>query len=177
MLSATEKTRNTARSIDMLCLNHIYRLTNKIRTNKELALFITCLRDLSKYKDYSFPNVRIFYEPHKEKAMEKVKALQQEGYTFISYTPSKVYGDIDFQRSFHNTHNVIGQEFDGVCMLIGDHFYYTPEGKLVAKEHPNPDYLFEQLLYQGITRVRSKIALIVLSESLLPNILGLMKNN
>lgn len=177
MLSATEKSRNTARSIDLLCLDHIYKLTNKIRTNKELALFITCLRDLSKYKNYSFPNVHIYYEPQKEKAMDKVSQLEREGYTFISYTPSKVYGDIDFQRSFHNTHNVIGQEFDGVCMLIGDHFYYTPEGKLAAKDHPNPDYLFEQLLYQGITRVRSKIALVVLSESLLPSIMSLMKNN
>ena len=66
MLSAAERYRNTAQRIDQLCLSHIFKLTNKIRTNKELALFITGLRDLSKYRnDYSFPNVQIFYEPQK----------------------------------------------------------------------------------------------------------------
>ena len=178
MLSAAERSRNTAQRIDRLCLSHIFKLTNKIRTNKELALFITCLRDLSKYRDeYSFPNVHIFYEPQKENAMKKVNQLKEDGYTFISYTPSKVYHELDYQRDANNTHTVIGQEFDGVCMLIGDYFYYTPEGKLAGKAHPNPDYLFEKLLYQGLTRVRSKIALVVMSEAILQKILQLMKNS
>ena len=64
-----------------------------------------------------------------------------------------------------------------MCMLIGDYFYYTQEGKLCAKRHPNPDYLFEKLLYQGLTRVRSRIALVVMSESILEGIMKLMKNN
>ena len=178
MLSVAERYRNTAQRIDQLCLSHIFKLTNKIRTNKELALFITCLRDLTKYRDeYSFPNVQIFYEPRKSNAMRKVEELKKSGYTFISYTPSKVNHEIDYQSDQYNTHTVIGQEFDGVCMLIGDYFFYTPEGKLAARTHPNPDYLFRQLLYQGLTRVRSKIALIVMSESILQSILQLMKNN
>lgn len=178
MLSAAERSRNTAQRIDRLCLSHIFKLTNKIRTNKELALFITCLRDLSKYRDdYSFPNVRIFYEPQKNNAMRKVEELKQRGYTFISYTPSKVNHEIDYQSDRYNTHTVIGQEFDGVCMLIGNYFYYTSAGKLAAKTHPNPDYLFDQLLYQGLTRVRSRIALVVMSESILEGIMKLMKNN
>jgi len=36
MLSAAERYRNTAQRIDQLCLSHIFKLTNKIRTNKEL---------------------------------------------------------------------------------------------------------------------------------------------
>lgn len=74
--------------------------------------------------------------------MRKVEELKQSGYTFISYTPSKVNHEIDYQSDRYNTHTVIGQEFDGVCMLIGDYFFYTPEGKLAARTHPNPDYLF-----------------------------------
>ena len=65
-LSHAEKRRQTAEKIDALCVGSIYKLKNKIRTNKELALFITCLRDLSKYREnYSFPHVKIIYEPDK----------------------------------------------------------------------------------------------------------------
>ena len=178
VLSSAERYRNTAKRIDTLCLPHIFKLTNRIRTNKELGLFITCLRDLSKYRsEFSFPNVHIFYEPQKKNAMRKVERLKKEGYTFISYTSSFVNHEIDYQKDKYNTHTVIGQEFDSVCMLIGNYFYYTPAGKLAARTHPNPDYLFEQLLYQGLTRVRRKIALIVMSESILQSILPLMKNN
>ncbi len=178
MMSSAERYRNVSERIDKLCLNHIFKLTNKIRTNKELALFITCLRDLSKFRDeYSFPNVHIFYEPKRANALNRVKQLKQQGYTFISYTPSIFNHEIDYQSDIYNTHNVIGQEFDGVCMLMDDHFYYTSEGKLTAKTHPNPDYLFKQLLYQGLTRVRSRIALVIMSESILENIMKIMKNN
>lgn len=178
MLSSSEKWRNTAGKIDILCANHIFRLTNKIRTNKELALFITCLRDLSKYRtEYSFPNVRILFEPQKNKALEIIKELKSQGYTFISYTPSRYNAALDYQSDQYNTHNVIGQEFDGVCMLIDEHLFYTPEGCLAGKQHPNPDYLFEQLLYQGLTRVRRQIALVITSEPMLQKILPLMGNN
>lgn len=178
MLSSSEKWRDTAGKIDVLCVKHIFKLTNKIRTNKELALFITCLRDLSKYRDeYSFPNVRIIFEPDKTKAVYLAESFEKSGYTYISYTGSFYNHELDYQRGEHNTHNVIGQEFEGVCMLIDDNLYYAPNGKLCGKTHPNPDYLFEQLLYQGLTRVRSKIALIITSEIMLKSILPLLKNN
>ena len=50
-------------------------------------------------------------------------------------------------------------------------------GKLTGREHPNPDYLFEQLLYQGLTRVRSKLALVICSATILENILPLLKSS
>ena len=62
-------------------------------------------------------------------------------------------------------------------MMLDNHFSYNSSGKLEATEHPNPDYLFTQLLYQGLTRVRSKIAIVVTSETILQNLLPLMKNN
>lgn len=176
-LSTSENRRKTAESIDALCAKNIYRLTNKIRTNKELALFITCLRDLSKYRpEYLFPNVRIIYEPHKMNALLRAKGLESEGYTYISFTPSIYNSRLDYQISAHNTHNVIGQEFEGVCMILDDNWFYQ-YNKLTGREHPNPDYLFEQLLYQGLTRVRSKLALIICDEAILKEILMLVKNN
>ena len=177
MLSKSEKNRNTAVFIDRLCGEHIFKLTNKIRTNKELALFITCLRDLSKYRsEYSFPHVILVFEPDPRKAMDLVKEFKKRGFTYVSYTPSSVYASLDYQSDTYNTHNVIGQEFDNVCMIMDDYFYYSDDGKLVGRMHPNPDYLFEQLLYQGLTRVRCKIALIVVSENILGKIMPLFQN-
>ena len=48
---------------------------------------------------------------------------------------------------------------------------------IMARIHPNPDYLFTQLLYQGLTRVRSKLALIICSEAVFEKVLALLKNN
>lgn len=176
-LSSSEIRRRTAETIDNLCVENIYKLTNKIRTNKELALFIVCLCDLSKYREeYSFPNVTIVYEPETKKAIKRAKQFEKQGYTYISFTPSLYNHQLDYQRSQHNTHNVIGQEFEGVCMILDYNWDYQ-NNRLIAQEHPNPDYLFEKLLYQGLTRVRSKLALIICSESVLTNILLLMKKN
>lgn len=178
MLSIAEKQRNVSEKIDQLCSNHSFKLKSKIRTNRELALFISCLRDLSQFQDdYRFPNVRIVFEPNQRNALNCIEKFKQEGYTFISYTPSRYNHSLDYQSDTYNTHNVIGQEFDSVCMIIDDNLYYDQNRKLKGRTHPNPDYLFEQLLYQGITRVRKRIALVVVSETVLKNVLPLMKNS
>lgn len=48
-------------------------------------------------------------------------------------------------------------------MLLDDSFYYNEDGILCGITHPNPDYLYPKLFYQGITRVREKIALIIVA--------------
>ena len=40
-------------------------------------------------------------------------------------------------------------------------FYYDKNNILQSLVHPNPDYLYTQLLYQHLTRAREKIALII----------------
>lgn len=46
-------------------------------------------------------------------------------------------------------------------MLLDKSFYYDQNGLLQGITHPNPDYLYPNLFYQGITRVREAICLIV----------------
>jgi len=104
-------------------------------------------------------------------AVDLAKSLaRNEEYAYISYTPSFYDTRIDYQKTDLNTHNVIGQEFDKVCMIIDDNFYYEGD-RLVGKMHPNPDYIFEKLLYQGLTRVRSSLAIIITDENILDNVL------
>lgn len=120
--------------------------------------------------------MKVIYEPNKTEALKRAKKLEKEGYTYISFTPSFYNHELDYQKSEHNTHNVIGQEFEGVCMLL-DYSWRYENRRLTGKIHPNPDYLFEQLLYQGLTRVRSKLALVICSKEVLSSVLPLLKNS
>lgn len=42
--------------------------------------------------------------------------------------------------------------------------------------HPNPDYIFTKLLYQGLTRAREEILLIITNENILEKVLGIFKS-
>lgn len=50
-----------------------------------------------------------------------------------------------------------------MVMLLDSSFYYDEEGKLQGIPHPNPNYLYPNLFYQGVTRVREQLALIVVN--------------
>ncbi len=122
------------------------------------------------FKKNKFNNVSIVYEPDTKKAIRLAKT--QQGYTYISYTPSKYSFELDYQSDIKNTHRVIGQEFDKVVMVMGSKFYYF-DGELRSKSHPNPDYIYTRLLFQGLTRAISEIKLIITDKQLLDNILFL----
>ncbi len=178
IMSKRERNRNTPELIRALCTEqYLFKLTNKIRTNKEIAAFITCLRDLSKRREgYVFKNVTIQYEPSKRKSVEIAKEYERKGYKYIAYTSSFYYSDLDYQSSLTNTHYVIGQEFDGVVMILNERFYYE-DNKLNAYQHPNPDFIYTKLLYQGLTRARTKLHLIIQREELLSKIMLLFEAN
>ena len=175
-MSKSENRRNTDEAIKSICGENIAELTGRIRTNKNIALFIKCLFDLSKCRgDIIFNNVQILFEKDKRKAVEMAKSLEtKEGYKYISYTPSSYNASLDYQDYGINTHKVIGQEYDNVVMILNDYFMY--DGNILsARSHPNPDYIFPKLLFQGLTRARNKICLIVMTEELLLKILRMFE--
>lgn len=169
ILSQSEQRAQISKKIEALPGCTTYRLTNKIRTNKELASFIERLRDLHSpniVTDYS--SVKITYANDSSEATLLLGDFIKNGYTFINYTSSSYrWTTFDCYSSFsegRNTHTVIGQEFEKVVMLIDNTFAYDENGKLRAYEHPNPNYLYRQLLFQGVSRVREKLAIIVVDN-------------
>ncbi len=144
----------------------LYQLKNKIRTNKEMASFIRHLmymNDPRPKEDYK--NVQVIYAANYVQANCLIDYYRLRNYQYVAFTLSLYYScGMDQLLSGKNTHEVIGQEFDSVVMAIDDSFYYDESGHLLAVDHPNPDYLFKQLLFQGLTRVREKIALIVINN-------------
>ena len=155
-----------------------FSMTKKIRTNKELADFISVMLDLTKLNDKKLTkkNINIVYFSSYEEANKYIKTKQN--YSFINYT-STLYpenGQVGFERMDYNRntvgnpHKVIGQEFENVGVLIDKHFYYD-NNKLKAHTMYNNVYSPKNMLYQAITRVIQTLEIIVVENIEVFNIL------
>ena len=103
-----------------------------------------------------------------DEARKIIKYFRDKGYIFINYSKSnRRYSPYQEYEEDYDTHHVIGQEFDNVLLLMDNSFYYDKDGVLQGVTHPNPDYLYPNLFYQGITRVREKIAIVVVEAPIL----------
>ncbi len=164
VLSSTEKRNAIVSKISSLPLLGKYELSEKIRTNKELASFIISVRNLNRkpHIPMKYDNVSLAYANSIDEAKNIIEYYRNKGYTFINYSKSNYnYSPYTQYEEDFDTHHVIGQEFDNVLMLMDKSFYYDTNNILQGIPHPNPDYLYPNLFYQGITRVREKIALVV----------------
>ena len=171
ILSKTEEHRAISDIISSMKSKKEYKLTDKIRTNKEMAAFITCVRNLKRvrdFKQYRFSNVNVLYANTVKEAKEILKHYQDKGYVFINYSKSNhehsPYTEYIMQEDL-DSHHSIGQEFDNVVMLMDEAFFYDSDGRLKAVEHPTPDYQYTKLFYQGITRTRDRLAIIIVENA------------
>lgn len=164
VLSQYENRNAIFQKIHALPLAGEFELSEKIRTNKELASFIIAVRNLNKKPhckmDYS--NVDVVYANTVEEAKSIISYYRDNGYVFINYSKSNYqYSPYAEYEEDYDTHHVIGQEFDNVLLLMDESFYYDENGILQGNPHPNPDYLYPNLFYQGVSRVREKLALVI----------------
>lgn len=179
-LSKTEVRRNNPKRLNEIDGFNEEKLTERIRTNKEIFSFIRNMMRLydKPKKRVDYKNIDILYANNIKESDKIIKFYRRKGYILITYTPSQyVSNSIDHYSGFVNSHQVIGQEFDNVMILIDNNFRYSSEGDLEAKEHPNPDYLFPRLFYQNISRTREKLCIVVIdNEEMFKNLLKI-KNN
>ncbi len=167
VLSSAEKKRDIVGKIKALNLQKEFILSEKIRTNKEINSFILNLKDLNHQSkipmDYSC--ITLNYANTVDEAQRLLKYYRTRDYKFINYSKSNYYeSPFAAYEEDYDTHHVIGQEFDNVVMLMDSSFFYNDDGELQGVPHPNPDYLYPNLFYQGITRVREKLAIIVVDN-------------
>lgn len=180
ILSNAEKRNDIVNKIKAIPSKVEYTLSEKIRTNKELFSFIMRMKNLN-YKskvhmDYS--NVDLNYANTIQEAQYLLEYYHQKGYIFINYSKSNYEKSpySAYEEDF-DTHHVIGQEFDKVVMLLDSSFYYDKNGILQGILHPTPDYLYPNLFYQGVTRVREKLALIIVdTPELFENVISIVNN-
>lgn len=160
-----------------------FKLTEKIRTNKEIAAFIKHLFNIRKGSPkMEYSNIDIQYFSTNGEAVEYMKGLENEGYKVINYTPSQ-YTHVPLNRLFiwgeENAHEVIGQEFDNVVAVVDKYFYYKDSGELSTKGYiSRPYYHPTKMLFQILTRTRNKLTIVIVNnKDLLAHCMKILEQN
>lgn len=164
-LSDQEKGWGIAEEIKKITGHSNYKLTDKIRTNKEIASFIKPLFDKNEnISNFRSTNIDLCYCSQEQEVILLANHLQQRGWRIPNYTPG-LYSIFNYQgygiANEETAHAVIGQEFDKVVAIIDSSFRYDENGKLIAN---NEYYSQQQMLYQILTRTRQKLYVIVLKN-------------
>ncbi|KGY07044.1 DNA/RNA helicase domain-containing protein [Vibrio sinaloensis] len=143
-----------------------HKLSDKIRTNKEISNFIKCLFDKKRHIQFSYSgDIDFEYFSNVYDAKEYLSSLMHGDWEVIRFTPSQYnsehhekYYDYNCQTS----HGIIGQEFDNVVIVLDKLFYYNDSNSLDyrGRVYYNP----VKMLFQNITRTRKKLKLIIIDN-------------
>lgn len=177
-LSRTETPTDIDNKINSLPNVNKYRLSDKIRTNKEIASFIKLLfnnrRNDLEFKDCG--NVSFEYFSNIEDVKSYIGLISNDGWEVLKWTPSQYRSE--HHESYSNdqsktAHSVIGQEFDNVAVVIDMYFSYDESGMLTYKAGTYYDSV--KMLFQNITRTRKKLKLIIIqNKNILSRCLSIM---
>ena len=165
-----EKNRNIKDKIEAELKCSPFKLTDKIRTNKEISYFIKQLFDKNKnLSDIKYPNVDFLYCKDQKSAKVLLNMMYQKGWKVPNYTPgTRTFFNYEKYRSedMDSAHSVIGQEFEKVVIVLDETFKYNSSGELVAN---NNYYSQKQMLYQIITRAIKKLRIIIINNEVMLN--------
>lgn len=166
VLSKGEAKRDASAKITSIAGISTYKLSEKIRSNKEVAAFVKML--FFKNKNIPLPNngnISINYFNNVASAALYLNSLNSGEWEVLRFTPSlydsehhEKYSDI----SKITSHKVIGQEFENVVVTIDEFFEYDANGELVytGKAYYEPS----KMLFQNITRARKKINIVIINN-------------
>ncbi|WP_044797043.1 ATP-binding protein [Bacillus cereus] len=166
ILSIRERNYNNLNTLCSLNNHKHFKLSKKIRTNKELGAFIKGLFNLEHMKYCSNTNnISIHYFEEISEARGFAEGMENEGWQIIDYTGQNFKGEAIRQMQLNrglNAHGVLGQEFDKVLVLVGSTFYYDNQNSIAVRKanHYDPERMF----YQSVTRARKQIMLLVVNN-------------
>ncbi len=156
-----------------------YKLSEKIRTNKEIANFIKALFN-NKRNNISVSNcgnIDFDYFTNSLNVKNYLSLISSEGWEVLRLTPSRFNNEHHESYSqvySQNSHRVIGQEFDNVAVVIDEYFSYDPSGLLTYNSKTYYDSV--KMLFQNITRTRKKLKLIIIgNQEVLNRCLSVLK--
>lgn len=172
VLASWEIKRNIPGIISEMVSAKSFKLSDKIRTNKEIGEFVKKLFN----KNYqptviSFQNIDIQYFSKVENGKRYLEMLEEQEWEVINFTPSQYARyPYDSYRSIMGgtAHSVVGQEFDIVAVALDSHFFYDENGYLDTQGFPWPPYYHPtKMLFQMVTRTRKRLKLVILNNPLL----------
>lgn len=165
-LAGWEERRDVSGKIASISSITEYKLSEKIRTNKEIAAFMKMLFS----RNRSLPiqsngNIEINYFGTNEDAKNYLDGLDGGKWEILRFTPSQYKNEHHekYSKEFSKTsHKVIGQEFDGVVVTVDQFFSYDGNGNLIYKG--NAYYDPPKMLFQNITRARNKLNIVIIGN-------------
>ena len=177
-LSSWEAASDTAGKINAIPSIVTYKLSEKIRTNKEIASFIKLLfRGKASAQAQSGQNIKITYFDNSEDAKTYLSGLDSNEWEILRFTPSQ-YNNEHHEKYFDvwskTSHQVIGQEFDGVAIAMDKFFAYDAQGDLTYLG--GAYYAPTKMLFQNITRARRRLNLVIIgNQQVLKRCLSILK--
>lgn len=143
-------------------------LKDKIRTNKHMASFIKNLIHIGDAKEnLNYENITIEYMEKKEDVRHYMYSLEtDEGWKAITFTNSRFTIEPLDNLAYlcaNKAHDVIGQEFEKVVLVMDENFKYNEDGILMYKD--GNYYSPKGMLYQIVTRAVKELKIIVLNNS------------
>lgn len=165
-LSTWEENNNISGKISSLSQITHYKLSDKIRTNKETSIFIKMLFNNKIFISISNTrNIEINYFKSIEEARRYLNTLDEDHWIVLRFTPSQYnsehhekYSDIHTRTS----HEIIGQEFDCVAVVIDQFFTYREDGDLIYRVSAYYDPV--RMLFQNMSRSRKKLNLVIINN-------------
>lgn len=143
-----------------------HKLSEKIRTNKEIANFIKVLFNNARNITLSSKsNIEVSYFKSLDDARFYLSVLGCAGWEVIRFTPSqynKEHHAEYFAQPNKTSHEVIGQEFDNVAITIDRFFSYDVKGDLCYKGRAY--YHASKMLFQNITRARKRLNIVIIDN-------------
>ena len=153
--------------------NKLHKISTKIRHNKNIASFIRKFFNLQKIsndviKKYDYKDISFYYATDYSEAKAYIEYLKKNAWEYIHLTPSKNNKDKLKKQLFlplqsQSAHNVIGQEFNNVVVVITPEFYYNNDKKLAYKDenwHYNP----LETLFQAVSRTRKRLKFVIINN-------------
>lgn len=164
-----------------------YKLTNRIRMNGELSSFINCIMKSDiRHRRKEYPSVSIAYADNKQEAALILMDYKNRGYIYIR----EEQDDLDLQNREDEIDAAFAtcREFDQVVMVVDEHFFYDEAGNLKTvypkigeadiecmKYHEKAEIEIQgagedlqesrvRMLFHGLSRAKSCIALVVLNN-------------
>ncbi len=135
-LRDNEKQYHTKERIEKELLCTPYKLTDKIRTNKEIAYFIRQLFNIKKnIPNIDYTNIELTYCKDCYSAKLLLQELLERGWKTPNYTPgtrSFFHYEAYLSNDTESAHSVVGQEFNNVVVVIDESFKYNSQGDLIA---------------------------------------------
>ena len=169
-LRDNEKQYHTKERIEKELLCTPYKLTDKIRTNKEIAYFIRQLFNIKKnIPNIDYTNIELTYCKDCYSAKLLLQELLERGWKTPNFTPgtrSFFHYEAYLSNDTESAHSVVGQEFNNVVVVIDESFKYNSQGDLIAD---NTYYSQRQMLYQIITRTRKKLHIVIINNEVMLN--------